>query len=138
MRIDKKKLDNIAVDLSPEQRSKMENRKRDRSWKKASAAIAAKIRRHLKTNGISQNELAEKLGITPANITRYLNGEANFQLSTIVDIEKALSISILDRDIIPRPEPPAPIVNVLKISFSSDSDGMEFAENNSITDIYYA
>lgn len=101
MSMDKDKLNSLAMPLSEEESMRMDMRRRDRYWKRASSAIASKILRSIKEKGISRMKLAELLGITPANITRYLSGETNFELKTLVEIERVLDIHIIDRDIVP-------------------------------------
>lgn len=102
VRIDVDKVNVVARELSGAERSRMDERRRNRHWIAASSAIASKIKRHLKVKGISQLELADMLGITPANVTRYLNGKTNFELKTLVEIERALGVHIIDRDVIPQ------------------------------------
>lgn len=101
MKFYKEKLNCVARSLSDGERDNMESRRKDRYWKVASSAIAAKVRRQLKATGTSRVMLAEKLGVTPANITRYLNGSTNFELKTLVELERALDLHIIDRSVVP-------------------------------------
>ena len=78
------KLNNIARDLTLKERERMKERRKNRHWLCASSAIAAKIKRQLRILGLTQSDLAVMLGVTPANITRYLNGQTNFELKTLV------------------------------------------------------
>ena len=113
VRIDIDKVNVVARELSGTERSRMEDRRKNRHWISASSAIASKIKRQLKVKGISQLELAEMLGITPANVTRYLNGKTNFELKTLVEIERAIGVHIIDREVIPQEVANKPInVNV--------------------------
>ena len=61
--------------------------------------IAMKIKRTLKVKGMTQAQLAETMGMDCAVISRYLSGKVNLELKTIVKIEKALGINIIDREI---------------------------------------
>lgn len=111
MKIDKDRLNSLAKPLPEEVNMRMNTRRRDRYWKSASSAIAAKILRRIKEKGITRMKLAELLDITPANITRYLSGETNFELKTLVEIERVLDMHILDRDIVPSEKcPPKALV----------------------------
>lgn len=101
MKIDKDKLKNIATPLTDQEKRCMTCRKSDRYWKAASSAIAAKVLRQLKVLGKTRMQLAEDLGVTPANITRYLNGRCNFELKTLIEMERVLNIKIIDRNVIP-------------------------------------
>jgi len=101
MRLDKEKLGKLAQPLDEKVRDRMERRRSDRYWKAASAIIAAKVLRQLKKRGMTRIQLAEKLDVTPANITRYLNGSTNFELRTLVELERTLDIEIINRNVIP-------------------------------------
>lgn len=70
----------------------------------ASGAIAAKIRRRLKMLDISNAKFAEMLGTHSPVVSKWLSGKHNFELKTLVDIERALDITIIDRNVIPLPE----------------------------------
>ena len=95
------KLNNIARDLTLKERERMKERRKNRHWLCASSAIAAKIKRQLRILGLTQSDLAVMLGVTPANITRYLNGQTNFELKTLVEIERKLGIKIIDKTVVP-------------------------------------
>lgn len=112
MRIDREKLNDVARELSDGEKSRMKERKKLRHLNAASSAIALKIKRQLKILELSQLQLAEMLGVTPANITRYLSGKTNFELKTLVEIERALGIKIIDRTVIPAEEIKPLVVNV--------------------------
>ena len=113
VRIDIDKVNVLARELSDTERRRMDERRKNRHWISASSAIASKIKRQLKVKGISQLELAEMLGITPANVTRYLNGKTNFELKTLVEIERAIGVHIIDREVIPQEAANKPLnVNV--------------------------
>lgn len=102
--INKEKLNAIAEPLTSLERERMDERRRNRYWRAASSAIAAKIRRKLQKLNMSQTELAELLGITPANVTRYLSGRTNFELKTLIEIERAIGLHIIDRTVVPEEE----------------------------------
>lgn len=101
MDILKDKLNEISKPLDASSRKQMQARRENRHWWKASAAIALKVNRQLKSLGMTRKELAAALNITPANITRYLDGKCNFELRTLVEMERVLNIRIIDQDIIP-------------------------------------
>jgi transcriptional regulator with XRE-family HTH domain len=60
--------------------------------------IAFKIFYELKKNNLTQKDFATMLNVTPQNINKLLKGE-DFKVSTLVKIEEALSINLIDRDI---------------------------------------
>lgn len=100
IKIDKKRLMEIAEPPSDEATRRRTFRRQNRTLSSASTAIAAKITRALRINGITNSEFAKLLGVTPANVTRYLSGKANFELKTLVDIEQVLGINLIDRQIV--------------------------------------
>lgn len=60
--------------------------------------IAFKIFYELKSQKLTQQDLANILSVTPQNISKLLKGD-DYKLSTLVKIEEALSINLIDRDI---------------------------------------
>ena len=50
----------------------------------------------LENQGISQRELAERMGCSPQYISRILKGEENLSLETICKLEQALNVSIMN------------------------------------------
>lgn len=134
MQINKDKLDAIAVPLSHRRKNGMQSRRQDRRMHSASSAIAAKILREMRITGKSKSQLARDLGITAANVTRYLSGKCNFELRTLVEIEHLLDIRIIDRDIIPSEKQE----NVLLIQIKKSSpDDREFIIGPETTGSYY-
>ncbi|MBR5936447.1 MAG: helix-turn-helix transcriptional regulator [Bacteroidaceae bacterium] len=65
------------------------------SWLKYSYQIAIKMRAKMKELGMTQKELAEKLGCTQQYVSLLLKGNENLTLDTISSIEKALDIAII-------------------------------------------
>ena len=54
--------------------------------------IAAKISIRRQDFGLSQKQLADKLNVSQALVSRWENGDVNFTLSTLVKISQALDI----------------------------------------------
>lgn len=139
MVINKSRLKEVATPLNESARRRMMERKADRYWKAASSAIAAKVRRQLKITDTSRVKLAEILGVTPANITRYLNGTTNFELRTLVELERALGIEIINKDVIPIKRPTPVILNIEYTVSSGEFSSQSFDHHNkSLIGEYYA
>jgi transcriptional regulator with XRE-family HTH domain len=68
----------------------------NKAWLRKSQAIALKILRHIRANGISQKELAEKLNVAPQQVNRWVKGSENFTLETISRIENVLDIQLIN------------------------------------------
>jgi ribosome-binding protein aMBF1 (putative translation factor) len=73
----------------------VQTRIENRSWLKHSQKIALKVLTTLKEQGLSQKDLAERLQVSPQIINRWVKGQENFTLETIMKLEKALGIQLL-------------------------------------------
>lgn len=80
-----------------------EQRKANKGWLKYSQKIALMVLRTLRTNKISQKELAERLGVSPQQVNKWLKGSENFTLDTISKLEEALDIQLLTIDEVGKP-----------------------------------
>ena len=73
-------MDEIRSTITPEMKLQME----------MSVAIANRIYEILEAKGMTQKELAQKLGKTETEVSRWLSGTHNLTLSTICKISAAL------------------------------------------------
>jgi transcriptional regulator with XRE-family HTH domain len=78
-------LDEIRSTISPEMKMQME----------MSVGIANRIYEILEAKGMSQKELAQRLGKTETEVSRWLSGTHNLTLSTICKISTALGEDIV-------------------------------------------
>jgi DNA-binding transcriptional regulator YiaG len=58
------------------------------------AMIAVSIQEQRRAQGMTQKELAEKLGVSQAMVSQWENGEENFTAATIVRISSALGLQL--------------------------------------------
>jgi len=58
------------------------------------AQIATTIQRQRKAKGYTQKELASKLGVSQAIVSRWENGEENFTIATLAKISTALDMEL--------------------------------------------
>jgi len=58
------------------------------------ADIAVSIQTKRKVIGLTQKELADKLGVSQAMVSRWENGEENFTAATLAKISSALNIPL--------------------------------------------
>ncbi|MEN9612498.1 MAG: hypothetical protein RLZZ628_3312 [Bacteroidota bacterium] len=68
----------------------------NRAWLAKSQAIALKILRTIRAQGLTQKELAEKLKVAPQQVSKWVKGQENFTLETLVKIEQVLNISLIE------------------------------------------
>lgn len=85
----------VAKQLSEKERYEARYRDENRDWLQKSALIALEIRRYLRLKGMTQSQLAEKLGISPAMVTKLLSGKENMSIKTICGIERVLQFELL-------------------------------------------
>lgn len=96
MKFNVEKLKEIARPLTSEEKAAMDFRCENADWLRLSAKIALKIRKVLRQKNITQVQLATKLGVSPAQISKYLSGKVNFELKTISKIQSLLEEDILE------------------------------------------
>jgi ribosome-binding protein aMBF1 (putative translation factor) len=92
----KEKLSRLAADRPSEWKAKAQYRRENREWLKKSAAIAVCVLDALKAQNLSQKELAERMNISPQQISKIVKGQENLTLETISNLEIALGIQIID------------------------------------------
>ena len=78
-------MDEIRSSISPEMKLQME----------MSVAIANRIYEILEARGMSQKDLAKKLGKTETEVSRWLSGTYNLTLATICKISAALEAEVV-------------------------------------------
>jgi plasmid maintenance system antidote protein VapI len=74
-------------------------RRENRAWLRKSGIIALKVLRALRAQGLSQKDLAEKMGVSPQQVSKVVKGQENLTLETIAKLELALGIRIIDVDV---------------------------------------
>lgn len=65
------------------------------AWKKYAFGIAIKAKSRMESLGMTQKQLAEKMGCSQQYISLLLKGNENLTLETIAKIETILEISLL-------------------------------------------
>lgn len=90
-----KKLDALKSDQPSTWKEKALYRKNNQDWLKRSQAIAVRILEALRAKNMSQKLLAEKLNVSPQQISKILKGTENLTLQTITQIEIVLGIKLI-------------------------------------------
>lgn len=72
-----------------------ELQKENADWVTDAIIIAHKIMDALDDQGLTQRDLAERLGITPQAVNKIVKGRQNLTLGTIRKIERALDIQLV-------------------------------------------
>lgn len=95
MNFNAEKMRSIARPSTEKEKILRQNRIENAEWLNASAKIALNIRAILRRTGMSQVELAERMNVSPAQVTKILSGKENLGLKTIDKIETALGVSLI-------------------------------------------
>ena len=95
MKFNVEKLKKIARPTNEAEYNERAFRDKNREWLSLSAKFALYVRHILRTEKITQKELANKMAVSPSQITKILSGKENLSLQTIVKVEKALGRSII-------------------------------------------
>ena len=101
MKADLRKLNEIAKAPNEVERAFEEDLSINGGVYRASKCIAMKVKRALRTKGMTQADLAQEMNVDAAAVSRYLNGKANLELKTIIRFEEILGLQIIDRVVNP-------------------------------------
>ncbi len=91
----KNKLTDTLADNKSNWQSKAEWREANKAWLRHSRQIALKINKALKAQGLTQKQLAERLEVSPQQISKLLKGTENMTLETIAKLELALGVALI-------------------------------------------
>jgi ribosome-binding protein aMBF1 (putative translation factor) len=95
MKFNVEKMKEIARPMTQEERQEIENRNENRDWLALSAKFALMVRHILRTEKMTQTELASRMGVSCVQVTKLLSGKENIGLQTIAKVEKALGRSLV-------------------------------------------
>lgn len=96
MQFNVEKLKEIARPMNAEEQAAMDYRCENADWLRLSVQIALKVRKVIRKKGMSQAQLASELGVTRAQISKYLSGKVNFELKTIAKLQSVLHEDIME------------------------------------------
>lgn len=74
-------------------REDAERERENRGWLRHSQYIAVMVLRKLRELGLTQKELAERLGCSQQYVSKIVKGKENLSLETITKLEEALGLS---------------------------------------------
>ncbi len=99
MKFNRERLENIARPMAKKEREDMEYRMDNYEWLTISEQIALKVRHILRTDGITQKEFAERMGVSEPQVSALLSGKENMNLKTVSRMEKSLGRKIIEVNI---------------------------------------
>lgn len=95
MKFNVEKMKEISRPMAQAERQEIEARNENRDWLALSAKFALMLRHILRTEKMTQKELAARMGVSCVQITKLLSGKENIGLQTIAKVEKALGRSLV-------------------------------------------
>lgn len=95
MKFNVEKMKEISRTMTQSERQEIEFRNENRDWLALSAKFALLLRHILRTEKMTQTELAARMGVSCVRITKLLSGKENIGLQTIAKVEKALGRSLV-------------------------------------------
>jgi len=93
--IKKEKLMNLVSSEKVNTAKRNKDRIRNRKMLRESRAIALKILNRLDDLGWTKKKLADKMGVLPQQVTKFVSGKENLTLETQVKLQEVLDIPIL-------------------------------------------
>lgn len=87
-------LDLVTADAT-ETRTKILDRNKNRKFLRLSQKIALNIRQRLDQLDWSQKQLAQSMEVSPQQVNKWLKGNENFTISTLVQLGDVLGIDLI-------------------------------------------
>ncbi|MEY3648724.1 MAG: hypothetical protein RLZ13_1609 [Bacteroidota bacterium] len=91
----KKSIKDISVQSHENWMEDVAWRKVNKAWLRKSAAIALRILDALDELNWKKTKLAQEMGVSPQQVSKYVKGEENFKLETLCNLEKVLGIELV-------------------------------------------
>jgi ribosome-binding protein aMBF1 (putative translation factor) len=67
-------------------------RNENQTWLKRSRSVALAIVDYMQANGLSRNDVAALLSVSPQYVSKILSGKVNFSFKSIAEIEAKLGV----------------------------------------------
>lgn len=71
-----------------------------KGWLQYSRRIAIRLAMEMKWQGLTRQDVANRMGCSPQYVSRLLKGEENLSLETICKLESALNVAILQYEFV--------------------------------------
>jgi DNA-binding Xre family transcriptional regulator len=75
---------------------KIKYRVENRAWLRKSSGVAIMVLSTLRSKKLTQAQLSERMGVSPQQVNKIVQGQENLTLETISKLEAALEIKIID------------------------------------------
>jgi len=67
-------------------------RRENETWLKRSRGVALAIIDYMQDNGLSRNDVAVRLAVSPQYVSKILSGKVNFSFKSVAEIEDRLGV----------------------------------------------
>lgn len=67
-------------------------RRENEAWLKRSRSVALAIIDYMQDNGLSRNDVAVRLAVSPQYVSKILSGKVNFSFKSVAEIEDKLGV----------------------------------------------
>jgi len=91
----KEKLGKITSENKSHWLQKAEEKLANAGARKNAREVALRVLQLLREKGMSQVELAEKMGVSRQQVSKIVKGKENFTFETIDKLEKALNVTLM-------------------------------------------
>ena len=134
MAFNPEKLAAIAKPRSEEAKEKARFRKENRDWLRMSQEIALCLHYYLRNAGLTQKELADKMGVSAVYVGKLLKGGENLTLETICKIQNVICENIVT---VAKPYVSTTVISFpVRAGFSPDAITSERYSDNLSQDTY--
>lgn len=94
METNRDKLKKLVTKKS-DSKAKAAERRKNRGWLRKSARIAFGVLEALEAQGMSQSELAKRMGVSKQQVSKIVKGQQNLTLETIDRLEQVLGVELM-------------------------------------------
>ncbi len=119
------KLMQVAQPVPEKVKNEASYQRENKRWLRNSAHVALAVKRQLRINGITQQELANMMGLSAQYIGKILKGRENFTFETISKLEEALDMKLITVCNEDAKHEQVPQVVVLNVTYGNNSDWVQ-------------
>ena len=128
------KLASLAKPQSEKEKEQARFRKENRDWLRMSQEIALCLHYYLRNAGLTQKELADKMGVSAVYVGKLLKGGENLTLETICKIQNVICENIVT---VAKPYASTTVISFpVRAEFSPDAITSERFSDNLSQDTY--
>ena len=96
MAINTKRLEELAKPRNERAQRKAEERRKNREWLTYSQDIALALHYYMREEGMTQRDLADKMGVSSVYVSKLLKGGENLTLETICKIQEVVDEQLIN------------------------------------------